>query len=74
MSQTMQAPDMDAYLATQVAPTQDVVLDPQFGSVRMITPVGRLSYVTLIKPRAVQQQGRVSDPKFSVTILLNPAV
>jgi hypothetical protein len=40
----------------------------------MITPVGRLSYVTLIKPRAVQQQGRVSDPKFSVTILLNPAV
>lgn len=61
----------DEYLfsAACAPPAQDITIDPQFGNVRITTPIGRLSYVTLVKPRspAVGQ-----DPKFSCTLLMAP--
>jgi Protein of unknown function (DUF2815) len=63
----------DDYLLSQscaIAQPQNIVLDPQFGNVRLTTPIGRLSYVTVIKPRSVQAG---QEPKFSATILMNPA-
>jgi hypothetical protein len=70
MSQTLQLTD-DYLLSPScaVAQPQNIVLDPQFGNVRLTTPIGRLSYVTVVKPRAVQQG---QEPKFSATILMNP--
>jgi len=63
----------DAYLAQQTAPQQDIVLDPQFGSIRMVTPIGRLSYVNLARPKQIKQpDGSMGNPIFSATILMNP--
>jgi Protein of unknown function (DUF2815) len=74
MSATQQTLQLtDDYLLSPscaVAAAQDIVLDTQFGNVRLTTPIGRLSYVTVVKPRSVQQG---QDPKFSATILMNPA-
>lgn len=76
MSQTQSNPLADEYLLSSSCsspaplPPTGLVLDPQFGNVRMTTAIGRLSYVTLVKPRAVQAG---QDPKFSCTILMNPA-
>lgn len=76
MSQTQQQQQfpIDPYLAQQTAPPQEIKLDPQFGSVRLITPVGRLAYVTLVKPRAVEQNGQKGVEQFSCTILLASSV
>ena len=71
MSQTV---SMDPYLAGQTAPQQEIKLDPQYGSVRMWTPVGRLAYATLAKARSSTPPGAAQPgpPQFSCTILLNP--
>ena len=66
--------EMDPKLAASVMPPQQFALDPQYGSVRMITPVGRLAYVTLIKPKQVENNGQKGDPQYTCTILLNPNV
>lgn len=73
MSQTLS----DQYLATTGAtmppPPNPFQVDPQFGSIRMVTPIGRLAYVTLVKPKSVKQpDGSMGAPIFSATILLNP--
>ena len=64
----------DAYLAQQTAPPQEITIDPQFGSIRMVTPIGRLSYVNLAAPKQIRQaDGSMGNPIYSATILLNPA-
>lgn len=71
MSQTVQ-PIADAYLAAQVAPPQQLIMDPERGSIRMLTPVGRLTYVTLARPKAQTINGQTGEPKYQATILMNP--
>lgn len=74
MSASQQFPVTDDYLLRQTAPAQEIKLDPQFGSIRMVTPIGRLAYVTLDKPKQVKQQdGSMGPEQFSVTLLLNPS-
>lgn len=74
MSQTVQLADeylLSAACATPPPiPPPGLVLDPQFGNIRMVTPIGRLSYANLAKPRAVQVG---QEPKFTCTLLMNPA-
>jgi hypothetical protein len=73
MSQTVQIDPVLAQLGA-TAPPQDIVLDPQFGSIRMVTPIGRLSYVNLASPKQIKQaDGSMGQPIFSSTILMNPA-
>lgn len=61
----------DEYLfsAACASPPQELTLDPKFNNVRLTTPIGRASYVTLVKPRAAQQG---QEPKFSMTLLMAP--
>lgn len=59
----------DEYVLRQMAPPQELTLDPKFGSIRLVTPIGRLSYAHLTTPRRVQE-GQAE--KFSCTVLLNP--
>jgi hypothetical protein len=61
----------DDYLfsAACAAPAQELVLDPKYGNVRLTTPIGRASYVTLAKARAAQPG---QEPRFSMTLLLAP--
>lgn len=68
--QTVAPPPPDQYLLSQTAPQQEIKIDPQFGSIRMVTPVGRFSYANLVTPKAVQAG---QPPIFSVTLLFNPA-
>lgn len=54
-------------------PQNDLTVDPQYGSVRMISPIGRLGFVNLARPKQVKQpDGSMGQPIFSLTILLNP--
>lgn len=71
MSATQQTtnPEIDRYLAEQKAPPQGIKLDPQFKSIRMVTPIGRSSYANLIKPKSVQAGNK---PIYSITLLMNP--
>lgn len=65
---------VDDYLMAQVAPVQDIVLDPKYGSIRMVTPVGRLAFTTLDKPKSIKQaDGSLGPEQYSCTLLLNPA-
>ena len=73
MSQTIAQNAVDTYLAQQVAPPQKIELDPQYGSIRMVTPIGRFAYVTLMKPKAVKQpDGSMGAEQYSLTLLLRP--
>lgn len=66
------AASRDEYLFSAACapdPTQQLVLDPQYGNIRMVTPIGRLSYVTLAAPRQVPGS---PDLRYSATILLAP--
>lgn len=66
----------DPYLATEGAKIpvgNNLTVDPQFGSIRLVTPIGRLSYVTLVTPKQVKQPGGgLGQPIFSATLLMNP--
>lgn len=66
MSQTQR--DEYLYSAACAPPEQAIVLDPNFGNVRLVTPIGRMSYVTIDRPRA--QPGQ--EAKFSLSLLLAP--
>ena len=75
MSQTMTAPApvQDQYLAQQpAAPGQTFDLEQlqKYGSLRIVTPIGRVAGVTLVKPRAYEGS---TDEKFYLRLLLNPA-
>lgn len=70
MSQTVSTVP-DPYIAQQIAPPQTLTLDPKYGNVRMVTPVGRFTYATLVTPKAGQDNP--NQLKFSLTLLLNPA-
>lgn len=61
----------DEYLfsAACAPPPQDIVLDPEFKNIRMVTPIGRLMYPTLAVPRASSFS---PDPKFSCGIAMAP--
>jgi hypothetical protein len=77
VSQT-QTVQMDPYLAFTGAivppPPNPFEVDPQFGKIRMVTPIGRLAYVNLARPKSIKQQdGTMGPPIFSATILLNPS-
>lgn len=67
----------DAYLAAQTAPQQAIKLDKtdKFTGIRMITPIGRLSFVNIVEAKAVNQddEGKPGAKKFSLQIVLNPA-
>lgn len=75
MSQTVpQQTAVDTYLAAQVAPPQTIEIDQKYGNIRMVTPVGRLAYVTFMKPRASTRDDGTKGPEsYSATLLLNPA-
>ena len=67
-------PAVDAWLMQQVAPSQgatlEQLLEREFFALRLITPIGRVSYAHLKEARAVQ----AGQPKrFSATLLMNPA-
>ena len=62
--------DVDQYLFAQTASPQSLSVDPKNLNVKMVTPVGRLSYIHLKEPRAIEEG---KDPKFSATLLMNPA-
>ena len=75
MSQTQAQPVTDQFLATQGAVVpggNNLTIDPQYGNIRMITPVARFSYVTLDNPREIPGSND-KTPRYSVTLLLNPA-
>ncbi len=61
----------DEYLfsAACAPPKQDIILDPQYDNIRLVTPIGRLSYVTLAVPRLVPGS---TDLRYSATILMAP--
>ena len=58
-----------AKVSTQVAP---LAVSPEWGNVRMTTPVARASYANLAVPHSIPGS---NDPvrRYSVTLLLNPA-
>lgn len=73
MSQTTQpAPHEDAYIAAQKAPAQDIKIETYKGgaAVRLLTPVGRLSFCHFDKPMPKQVNG---SPVFSTNLLLHPS-
>lgn len=77
MSQTIQIPPYapDPYLMGQVAPPNDLTVDPQYHNARLVTPIGRLLYCHVAKPHAIAQPGRPpGDPKFTATLGFNPAL
>lgn len=77
MSQTTyQAPpvEFDEYLAAQTMPAGNVFeVDPQYHNLRFTTPVGRLPYVHVAQPHAINQPGKPpGKPKFTATLLMSP--
>ena len=72
MSHTQQASqnsDVDHYLMSQTAVQQKIEVDPKYLNVRMVTPIGRTSYMHLTEPKSVAPG---QPAKFSGTLLLNP--
>jgi len=71
MSQSANLPN-DPYLAAQQAPTplEPLKVDPQYHSIRLVTPIGRVAGCTLDKPRAPVAGGKVN---FYLRLLFNPA-
>jgi Protein of unknown function (DUF2815) len=77
MSQSQQFHVSDTYLADPNGgmwiPQNDLTVDPQYGSVRIVTPIGRLAFLNISRPKQIKQQdGSMGNPIFSGTILLNP--
>jgi len=75
MSQT-QSTLQDPFLLSEGAkiPAQQgpLVVNPQFGNIRMVTPVARGSYCTVDTPRVIPGSND-KTPRYSVTLILNPA-
>jgi hypothetical protein len=77
VSQSVQFPVSDTYIADPNGgmwiPQNDLTVDPQYGSVRMVTPIGRAAFLNHMRPKQVKQRdGSMGQPIFSGTILLNP--
>jgi len=77
MSQSQQYPVSDTYLADPNGgmwiPQNDLTVDPQYGSIRMVLPIGRLAFLNIARPKQIKQpDGSMGAPIFSGTILLNP--
>src|SRR4051812_16731023 len=77
MSQTVPFPVSDPYLASPEGGmypiNNDLTVDPKYGSIKFMTPIGRFGQLNIIKPSGVKQQdGTTSAPKFSAQLLLNP--
>ena len=49
-----------------------IVVNPQFGNIRMVTPVARGSYCTVGTPRVIPGSND-KTPRYSLTFILNPA-
>lgn len=70
---TATAAERDDYLFAQKAPEQTIEYQPEFYSARLVTPIGRLSYATLAKPKVIRNpDGGQQPPKYTCTLLMNP--
>lgn len=68
MSQTMQV-TLDQYLVNQKAPPNNLVVDPQYHNIRMITPIGRFHYCHVTEPFALKQKdGTMGKLQYSATM------
>ena len=69
MSEQVQQFTPDPYLIKQTAPPQELKLDEKFKNMRIVTPIGRLSYANLVHPKPVQPG---NPPIYSATLLMHP--
>jgi len=77
MSQSNMVPITDTFMlqhgATMPQQAGPIQVDPQYGSIRLVSPYARISYANLAAPKQVRQSnGSLSDPQFSGTLLFNP--
>lgn len=77
MSQTNQFTVSDPYLSSPTGgmwiPENDLTVDPEWGNIKMVTPIGRFSNINIIKPQQFKNpDGSLGAPMFSGQLLLNP--
>lgn len=61
----------DEYLfsAACAAPPQDIILDPEYKNIRLVTPIGRILFPTVVQAKAMEEG---KEKRYSCGLALNP--